>query len=145
MQRCKHITGMTSSLLLMILRDQHRQIRAYLDDLIVDSSVEDAGHKTSTNALDLVGAGGTSREDGALARLNGHNMHRLLALQELSRACDGAARADAAHEDINLCTSTYQTPLSTTFIAIAASHLGIFIYCDTAEKSKAVLHAILNS
>src|SRR5437016_6175799 len=89
----------------VLVRDAH--------DLVVDRGVEDLWRKTGADALDLVRTGLAAGEHRRGFRLDGHDMHRGLALlQHLADAGDGAAGADAGNEYIDLATGVVPDFLS---------------------------------
>src|SRR5262249_29180281 len=80
-----------------------------LDDLVHDAEVEHIGHEAGADTLDLVPAGlqGLAlhllRDHRAGHRLDGDALEaRLALLDDLADAGNGAARADAGHEDVTL-------------------------------------------
>ena len=87
-----------------------------VDDLVVDRRVEDLRHEVGADALDLVRAGLAAVEDRGLLRLDGDHLDVGLAvLEHLADAGDGAAGADAGHDDVDLrrrCPSRSPRPWS---------------------------------
>src|SRR5579862_5461183 len=80
-----------------------------LNDLVDDPGVQDAGNEAGADALDAMGrgshrlAGHLLRDDRAVDRLDGDGLEaRLALLDDLADAGDGAARADAGDENIDL-------------------------------------------
>ena len=73
------------------------------DDLVIDLGVEDVGHKTGADTLDLVRAGLTLREHRGSGGLDGDNLNLgVLLLEELAHAGHGTTGADAGDEDVDL-------------------------------------------
>src|SRR6478735_7001947 len=65
--------------------------------------VDDLRDEVGAEALDLVGAGLATVEDRGLRRLDGDDLHAGLAgLEDLADTRDGAARADAGDDDVDL-------------------------------------------
>src|SRR6478609_4142477 len=81
----------------------HGRLGVDVDDLVVELGVEDLRDEVGAEALDLVGAGLAAVEDRGLRRLDGDDLHTGLAgLEDLADSRDGAARADAGDDDVDL-------------------------------------------
>ena len=75
----------------------------YTNDFVVNLGVEYIRNEACADALNLVRAALAGGQDRRGIRLNGNNLDvRVLVLQVLAGAGDGAAGADACNEDINL-------------------------------------------
>ena len=74
------------------------------DDLIVDLGIQNLGDKARADALDLVRARNTLAQNGGGGGLDGDDLDvGILLLEELARAGQRAAGADAGDKDVDLC------------------------------------------
>src|SRR5205807_5389768 len=75
----------------------------HADDFIVDFRVQHLWDETGAEALELVGTGLATREDGRGIRLDRDDFHGGLArFQDFADARDRSAGADARDDDVNL-------------------------------------------
>src|SRR6202044_1612098 len=83
------------------------------DHLVVDLRVEDGGDEAGAQALELVRAGLAAGENRGAGRLDGDQLEGGLAgLDDLADARDGAARADAGDDDVDLAVGVLPYLLS---------------------------------
>ena len=86
-----------------VARGRDRVGELDVDDLVDDAPVEDGGDEVRADALDLVRTGRALRQQRRVGRLDGDDLgvgHALL--EHLPDTGDGAARADAGDEVVDL-------------------------------------------
>ena len=82
---------------------RHGVVGGHADDLVIDLGVEVAGDEAGADALDRVRALGPTGQDGRGVGLDRDDLHLGTALLEhLAHAGDGAARAHARDDDVDL-------------------------------------------